>query len=147
MYLTPPILIETSKLRTHPNNPRYIRENKMEHLMRSIAEDPKMMTVRPLLVNPDMVVFAGNQRLRACIALGWEAVPCSVCDWTEEEQERAMIKDNGHHGEFDTDMLANGKHDPEQLQEWGVFIDWDKPEPEEQLQEPKPCKHCEKLIP
>ena len=71
----------------------------MEDLKRSIAEDPKMMTVRPLLVNPDMVVFAGNQRLRACIDLGWEAVPCSVCDWTEEEQERAMIKDNGHHGD------------------------------------------------
>lgn len=119
----------------------------MEDLKRSIAEDPKMMTVRPLLVNPDMVVFAGNQRLRACIDLGWEAVPCSVCDWTEEEQERAMIKDNGHHGEFDMEMMANGPHEPEQLQEWGVPIDWNKPEPEDEPKEPKQCKHCEKMIP
>jgi ParB-like chromosome segregation protein Spo0J len=147
MFLTPPILIETSKLRTHPNNPRFIRKEKMEYLKRSISQDPKMMTVRPLLVNPDMVVFAGNQRLRACIELGWEAVPCSVCDWTEEEQERAMIKDNAHHGEFDMDILANGPHEPEQLQEWGVPIDWDKPEPEDKPKELKQCKHCEKMIP
>ena len=79
----------------------------MEDLKRSISEDPKLMTVRPLLVSLCMVVFAGNQRLRACIALGWEAIPCIVCDWTQEEQDRAMIKDNGHHGEFDMDILTN----------------------------------------
>ena len=110
MYLPPPTLIETRKLKTHPNNPRYIRKQKMEDLKRSISEDPKLMTVRPLL-------------------------------------DRAMIKDNGHHGEFDMDILANGPHEPEQLQEWGVPIDWDKPEPEDEPKEPKQCKHCEKMIP
>lgn len=148
MLLPQPTLIETSKLKTHPNNPRYIRKDKMEALKRSIEEDPKLMTAKPLMVNTDMVVFAGNQRLRACIELGWDKVPCNVLDWTEEEQERAMLKDNGHHGEWDTDMLANGNHDLEQLQDWGVPIDWDKPEPEEdKLNEPKPCKHCDRMIP
>ena len=33
------------------------------------------------------------------------------------------------------------------LQEWGVPIDWDKPEPEDEPKEPKQCKHCEKMIP
>ena len=147
MYLPPPILIETSKLRTHPNNPRYIRKEKMEALKRSILEDPQMMGAKALWVTPQMVVFSGNQRLRACIELGWEKVPCIVLDWTEEEQERGMIKDNGHHGEWDTDILANGPHEPEQLQEWGVPIDWDKPEPEDEPKQPKQCKHCEKMIP
>ena len=147
MYLPPPTLIETRKLKTHPNNPRYIRKDKMEALKRSIEEDPQMMGAKALWVNPAMVVFSGNQRLRACIALGWEKVPCIILDWTQEEQDRAMIKDNGHHGEWDTDILANGQHEPEQLQEWGVPIDWDKPEPEDEPKEPKQCKHCEKMIP
>lgn len=147
MYLPPPTLIETKRLKTHPNNPRYIRKHKMEELKRSILEDPHMMGAKALWVNPQMVVFSGNQRLRACQALGWEKVPCIILDWTEEEQERAMIKDNGHHGEWDTDILANGQHEPEQLQEWGVPIDWDKPEPEDEPKEPKQCKHCEKMIP
>lgn len=147
MYLPPPTLIETRKLKTHPNNPRYIRKDKMEALKRSIEEDPQMMGAKALWVNPAMVVFSGNQRLRACIALGWEKVPCIILDWTQEEQDRAMIKDNGHHGEWDTDILANGQHEPEQLQEWGVPIDWDKPEPEDEPKKPKQCKHCEKMIP
>ena len=147
MFLQPPILIETSKLRTHPSNPRYIRKDKLESLKRSITEDPDYMQHRALLVNPQMEVFAGNQRLRACQALGWEKVPCYVLDLDEEKQRRWMIKDNGHHGEWDTDILANGPHEPEQLQEWGVPIDWDKPEPEDKPKEPTQCKHCEKMIP
>jgi hypothetical protein len=133
----------------------------MEALKRSITEDPDYMQHRALLVNPQMEVFAGNQRLRACIALGWKEVPCYVLDLDEEKQRRWMIKDNGHHGEWDTDILANGQHEPEQLQEWGVPIqhepeqlqewgvpiDWDKPEPEDKPKEPTQCKHCEKMIP
>ena len=130
MLLTPPTLIETSKLKTHPNNPRFIRKEKLESLKKSISEDPKLLTVRPLLVNPQMEVFAGNQRLRACIALEWQAIPCHVLDWTEEEQRRAMIKDNASSGEWDQDMLANDGWDAEELKEWGVPIDWEPPQPE-----------------
>jgi DNA modification methylase len=136
MFLTPPTLIETSKLKTHPSNPRFIRKEKLESLKRSISEDPKLLTVRPLLVNPQMEVFAGNQRLRACIALEWEAIPCHVLDWTEEEQRRAMIKDNASSGEWDQDMLANDGWDAEQLQEWGVPIDWEPVQETEGLTDP-----------
>ena len=147
MFLTPPILIETNKLRTHPNNPRFIREENMERLKRSISKRSKFMSVKPLWVNTDMVVLSGNQRLRACKALGWEKVPCYVLDWTEEEQREAMIIDNTHNGEWDTDMLANDGWDEEQLKEWGVPIDWEKPEPEDKPKELKQCKHCDKMIP
>ena len=130
MFLEPPILIETNKLKTHPNNPRYIRKEKLESLKRSITEEPQFMPLRALLVNPQMEVFAGNQRLRACKSLGWKEVPCYVLDWTEEEQRRAMIKDNASSGEWDQDILANGDWDLEKLKEWGVPIDWDPPQPE-----------------
>ena len=80
------------------------------------------MQVRPLLVNYQMQVFAGNQRLRACKDLGWTEVPCHVLGWDEEKQRRAMIKDNISAGEWDQDMLANDGWDEELLQDWGVDI-------------------------
>lgn len=121
MSLPPPILIETKRLKTHPSNPRYIRKEKLEDLKKSITEDPDFMEHRALLVNPQMEVFAGNQRLRACKALGWEQVPCYVLDWDEDKQRRWMIKDNGHHGEWDWDMLAN-EWDATELEQWGLDV-------------------------
>jgi len=136
MFLTPPILIETNKLKTHPSNPRFIRKEKLESLKRSIIEDPDYMQHRALLVNPQMEVFAGNQRLRACIALGWKEVPCYVLDLDEEKQRRWMIKDNASSGEWDQDMLANDGWDAEQLKEWGVPIDWEAVEETQGLTDP-----------
>ena len=135
-----PTNIETSRLRTSPSNPRAIRENKMEKLMLSIAEDPELMQ--------DMEVLAGNQRLRACIALEWEKVPCVVVDWDEAKQRRAMIKDNVSAGEWDWDTLGN-EWEATELQDWGLDIpfDLDATEQTEQSNEPKPCKHCDKMIP
>lgn len=141
--------IATNRLRTSPSNPRAIRENKMEQLMRSIAEDPELMEARPLLVNDRMEVLAGNQRLRACVALGWAEVPCIVVDWDEAKQKRAMIKDNISAGEWDWDTLGN-EWEATELQEWGLDIPFEaasEEEPAEQPQEPKQCKHCEKMIP
>jgi len=136
MFLQPPILIETNKLKTHPSNPRFIRKEKLESLKRSIQEDPDYMQHRALLVNPQMEVFAGNQRLRACIALGWKEVPCYVLDLDEEKQRRWMIKDNASSGEWDHDMLANDGWDVEQLKEWGVPIDWEPVQETEGLTDP-----------
>ncbi len=145
-----PTNIEPSKLRTSPSNPRAIRENKMEQLMRSIAEDPELMEARPVIVNlHNMQVLAGNQRLRACMALGWEVVPCVLVDWDEDKQRRVMIKDNVSAGEWDWDTLGN-EWEATELQEWGLDIPFEAPadeEPTEQPQEPKQCKHCEKMIP
>ena len=121
MSLPPPMLIETNKLRTSPNNPRAIRENKMEQLMRSIAEDPELVHARPLIVNENYEVIAGNQRLRACVALGWKEVPCVVVNWDQAKQKRAMIKDNVSAGEWDWDLLAN-EWDAEELNEWGLEV-------------------------
>ena len=40
MYLPPPTLIETRKLKTHPSNPRYIRKQKMEDLKKFHLSGP-----------------------------------------------------------------------------------------------------------
>lgn len=140
-----PTNISTNKLRTSPSNPRAIRENKMEQLMRSIQEDPELMQARPLIVNKRMEVLAGNQRLRACVALGWAEVPCVVVDWDEQKQKRVMVKDNVSAGEWDWDTLAN-EWEAEELQEWGLDIPFES-EPQDEPKEPKQCKHCDKMIP
>jgi DNA modification methylase len=93
----------------------------MEQLMRSIAEDPELVHARPLIVNENYEVIAGNQRLRACVALGWKEVPCVVVNWDEAKQKRAMIKDNVSAGEWDWDLLAN-EWDAEELNEWGLEV-------------------------
>ena len=116
-----PTLIETNNLKIHPSNPRAIRNEKLEKLKKSITEDPELMNTRPLLVNQQMEVFAGNQRLRACIALGWKEVPCVVVNWDEAKQLRAMIKDNVSAGEWDWDMLAN-EWDATELEQWGLDV-------------------------
>ena len=140
-----PTNISTNKLRTSPSNPRAIRENKMEQLMRSISDDPELMQARPLIVNERMGVLAGNQRLRACVALGWAEVPCVVVDWDEQKQKRVMVKDNVSAGEWDWDTLAN-EWEAEELQEWGLDIPFES-EPQDEPKEPKQCKHSEKMIP
>lgn len=117
----------------------------MSQLVKSIQEDPELMEARPLIVNKNWEVIAGNQRLRACVELGWETVPCVVVDWDEEKQRRVMVKDNISAGEWDWDILAN-EWQAEELQEWGLEIPFDS-EPTEQSNEPKPCKHCDKMIP
>jgi ParB-like chromosome segregation protein Spo0J len=117
----------------------------MEQLMRSISEDPELMQARPLIVNERMEVLAGNQRLRACVALGWAEVPCVVVDWDEQKQKRVMVKDNVSAGEWDWDTLAN-EWEAEELQEWGLDIPFES-EPQYEPKEPKQCKHCEKMIP
>ncbi len=139
--------IATNKLRTSPSNPRAIRQNKMEKLMLSIAEDPELMEARPVIVNlHNMQVLAGNQRLRACIALGWEVVPCVLVDWDEAKQRRVMIKDNVSAGEWDWDALGN-EWEATELQDWGLDIPFEADQEEnEQPNEPKPCKHCDKMI-
>lgn len=134
-----------NKLKASPSNPRAIRENKMADLMRSIQEDPELMQARPLIVNKNWEVIAGNQRLRACVRLGWEEVPCIVVDWDEQKQRRVMVKDNISAGEWDWDTLAN-EWEAEELQEWGLDIPFES-EPEDEPKEPKQCKHCEKMIP
>jgi hypothetical protein len=53
-----------------PQNPRFIRDERYEKLVRSIQDDPEMLELRECIVYPyaaAYVVIAGNMRLRATI--------------------------------------------------------------------------------
>jgi DNA modification methylase len=114
--------IDIYQVKSNPNNPRVIKDDKFEKLVRSIKEFPKMLEIRPIVVNDDMIVLGGNMRLKACKAAGLTHVPIiKASDLTEDEQRQFIIKDNVSGGEFDWDMLAN-EWDVEELQEWGLDV-------------------------
>ena len=115
-------VLPISSIKSNPNNPRVIKDDKFEKLVKSIQEFPKMLEIRPVVVNDDMIVLGGNMRLKACKAAGLKEVPViKASDLTEDEQRQFIIKDNVSGGEWDWDMLAN-EWDSEQLEEWGLDV-------------------------
>jgi DNA modification methylase len=115
-------LVSIKLVKSNPNNPRIIKDDKFAKLVASIKEFPKMLEIRPIVVNDDMIVLGGNMRLKACIHAGLKEVPIiKVSDLTEQEQKQFIIKDNVSGGEWDWNMLAN-EWDAEELDAWGLDV-------------------------
>jgi hypothetical protein len=130
--------IDISKVKLNPNNPRVIKDDKFSKLVNSIKDFPKMLEIRPIVVNDDMIVLGGNMRLKACKEAGLKEVPIiKASDLTEDEQKQFIIKDNVSGGEWDWEMLAN-EWDSEQLEDWGLDISkFEVEEEQESLTNPK----------
>lgn len=103
--------ISISKLSLLENNPRKINGDQMQKLVESLESDPDFFNKRPCLVNDKdgkLIVYAGNQRIRAAKKLKWKEVPCIVDQNLDEElMKDRIVKDNKTYGEFDYDILAN----------------------------------------
>jgi ParB-like chromosome segregation protein Spo0J len=56
--------VKINEVKANPNNPRIIKDDKFAKLVKSINEFPQMLTLRPIVVNDDMVVLGGNMRLK-----------------------------------------------------------------------------------
>jgi ParB-like chromosome segregation protein Spo0J len=125
--------IKISEIKSNPNNPRLIKDDKFYKLVKSIQEFPKMLEIRPIVVNADMIVLGGNMRLKACKEAGLKEIPIIFADdLTEEQQREFIIKDNVGFGEWDWDMIAN-EWDAEQLEEWGLDVpDFEKADTEQE---------------
>jgi 16S rRNA G966 N2-methylase RsmD len=111
-----------SKIKPNPDNPRVIKDDKFDKLVKSIKEFPQMLEIRPIVVNDQMVVLGGNMRLKACIEAGLTELPVLMASsLTPEQQKEFIIKDNVGFGEWDWDTLAND-WDAEKLTDWGLDI-------------------------
>ena len=114
--------IKISDIKPNPNNPRLIKDDKFKKLVQSIKDFPEMLSLRPIVVNDDMIVLGGNMRLKACKEAGLKEVPIiKASELSEEQQREFIIKDNVGFGEWDWDSLAN-EWDAEQLTEWGLDL-------------------------
>jgi len=120
--------VKIGLIKSNPNNPRIIKDEKFAKLVESIKSFPEMLKLRPIVVNEDMVVLGGNMRLKACKEAGLKVVPViKASELSDEQQKEFIIKDNVGFGEWDWQMLAN-EWDTEQLNDWGLDIPNFEPE-------------------
>jgi len=130
-------MIEISSLKLNDNNPRFIKDARFNQLKQSIEQFPKMMNLRPIVVDGNGVVLGGNMRLRALMDLGYKSIPGEwvkkASELTEEEKRRFVIADNTGFGEWDWEILAKD-WDEVELKEWGLELpdEWEQEEPEAQ---------------
>jgi hypothetical protein len=120
------IKVSIKDVKSNPKNPRVIRDGKFQKLITSIKEFPDMLNKRPLIVFTDVdgkyCVLGGNMRLKALNELKYTEIPIIIADeWTEEQKNEFLIKDNVGFGEWDWDQLAN-KWDADKLDDWGLEI-------------------------
>ncbi len=114
--------VKINAIKSNPNNPRLIKDDKFHKLVKSIKEFPQMLELRPIVVNDEMVILGGNMRHKACIEAGLKEVTIvKASKLTEEQQKEFIIKDNVGFGEWDWDVLAN-EWDAESLEEWGLDL-------------------------
>jgi hypothetical protein len=110
-----------STIKANPTNPRIIKDDKFQKLVKSIQDFPEMLEARPIVVNPDMIVLGGNMRLKACKAAGLIEAPVYIASWEESKANAFIIKDNVGYGEWDWDILAN-EWDATEIEEWGLDV-------------------------
>lgn len=116
----------TGQIEGLPKNPRFIKDDKFKKLVKSIQEDPEMLDLREVIAydnNGELIVIAGNMRLRACQELGIKEVRTKILPQSTpvEKLKAYTIKDNVAFGEHNWDDLANN-WDAEELTDWGLDI-------------------------
>jgi len=114
-----------SKLKPNPNNPRLIKDERYAMLVQSLKDFPQMLELRPIVVDSQMVVLGGNQRLKAAKDAGMKTVPVIVADQLTDDQKRQfVIKDNVSAGAFSwTTFFDHGDEwDVHELQAWGLEL-------------------------
>jgi hypothetical protein len=118
-------MIKLSSIKPNPDNPRVIKDERFQRLKQSIQDFPKMMALRPMVIDDQGIILGGNMRLKALQDLGFKEVPREwvkqAAELTEEEKQRFIIADNVGYGDWQWDML-NSSWDVDQLAEWGMDI-------------------------
>ena len=114
--------LEINKLKTNKHNPRIIKDQKFKKLVQSIKEFPKMLELRPIVVDEDMIILGGNMRHKASMEAGLKKVDIKIAKGlTKEQKQEFIIKDNVGFGEWDWDILAN-EWNVLELMDWGVNV-------------------------
>ena len=121
--------MKLNNIKSNPNNPRIIKDDKFKKLVKSLTDFPEMMEKRPIVCVTDtdgkLYPLGGNMRLKALQEIGNKEIPDNwvtlADEWTQEQRNEFVIKDNVGFGEWHWDDLANN-WDTEKLEEWGLSI-------------------------
>ena len=134
--------MKLSQLKSNPNNPRLIKDDKFKKLVKSLSEFPEMMEKRPMVCVTDtdgkLYPLGGNMRLKALQELKYKEIPdvwiMLADEWSEEKRREFAIRDNVSYGEWSWDDLAN-EWNVEELTEWGLDIPNFEIEPEKETED------------
>ena len=111
---------KVDKLIANDANPRKISRKAYEDLKKSLRDFPEMKQLREIVVDEDLSILGGHQRIYALKELGYSDVTVKqVTGLTAKQKREFIIKDNTASGEWDTDIIAN-QWDLEELEKWGV---------------------------
>jgi hypothetical protein len=114
--------VKITEIKTNPDNPRLIKDNKFKKLVQSIKEFPEMLEKRPIVVDENMMILGGNMRFKASQELGLKELYVIIAEgWSDEQKKQFVIKDNSNFGEWDWDILAN-EWDNKKLIDWGIDL-------------------------
>jgi hypothetical protein len=109
--------ISIKRLKNHPKNPRQINKDQMRHLEGLIK---KFGLIDKPIVNQDMTIIGGHQRIKILKKLKTKEIECWVPDHLliQEEIDHLCIGLNLNQGNWDYDILAN-EWEPIDLLNWG----------------------------
>jgi hypothetical protein len=117
--------VEIKNIKPNPSNPRIIKDERFAKLVKSLQEFPEMLEKRPLVCYTDtdgkFIVLGGNMRLKAAKEIGLKKLPIVLADdWTAEQKELFILRDNVSGGEWDFEALTEWQ--VSELEEWGVDV-------------------------
>ena len=75
--------IALSRVVENEENPRTINTEKFHKLVKSLLVFPRMLTLRPIVVDETMTVLGGNMRLRALkhiVSMDWDTLRFTISD-------------------------------------------------------------------
>lgn len=116
---------DLNTIKENPSNPRKISNEKFAKLKTQIKDMPETLKFRPIVINKDNVIVAGNMRHRALLELEMDKVPsewvAKADDLTDEQVRKFIIIDNIGYGEHDWEMLQ-AEWDFDELEDWGLDV-------------------------
>jgi ParB-like chromosome segregation protein Spo0J len=113
-------IVKISELIENDANPRKINPKAFAALKKSLQDFPDMKQLRPIVVDENMTILGGHQRIYALRELGYtDVLVKQVFGLTEKRKREFVIKDNTASGDWDADILANN-YDMEELESWGL---------------------------
>jgi len=84
-------------------NPRIMSEEELEKLKNSVKE---FGMVEPVIVNKDLTVIGGHQRIKAVESLGWEEIPCVIVALDKKREKLLNLALNRIVGSWDESKLV-----------------------------------------
>jgi hypothetical protein len=121
-------MVQLNKLKLLENNPRKITSKNKRVLKESIEKNIKFLEFKPILVDENDEIIAGNQRYIVLQKMGYKEVPdewvMRCIGLTEAERKDLIVIDNVNLGQFTTDIFDF--IDKEKLYDFNIKIkdDW-----------------------